>query len=113
MNKSAQECTDYAQAGVDTKLAERGLQRIIQRVRKTWPQTEGVGAVKLDIGQFANVIDIGNGLGLCLTTDGVGTKALVAQMLEQYDTIGIDCVAMNVNDAIYSYCIIFFNCFCN
>ena len=33
-------------------------------------------------------------------TDGVGSKVLVAEMLGRYDTIGIDCVAMNVNDAI-------------
>src|SRR3954451_3147619 len=35
-----------------------------------------------------------------MTTDGVGSKVLIAQMLGRYDTIGIDCVAMNVNDMI-------------
>ena len=54
----------------------------------------------LDIGYFANVIDLGHGAGLALTTDGVGTKVLIAEMLGRYDTIGIDCVAMNVNDVI-------------
>ena len=42
-------------------------------------------------------IDIG-GIGLAISTDGVGSKAIVAEMMRKYDTIGIDCVAMNVND---------------
>jgi phosphoribosylformylglycinamidine cyclo-ligase len=58
------------------------------------------GASALDVGYFANVIKLTNDIGLAMTTDGVGTKVLVAQMLERYDTIGIDCVAMNVNDII-------------
>ena len=58
-----------------------------------------LGAVKLDIGYFANVIDIG-GIGLAICTDGVGSKTIIAQMTGRYDTIGIDCVAMNVNDLI-------------
>ena len=55
--------------------------------------------MQLPIGYFANVIDIG-GIGLALCTDGVGSKAIVAQMMGKYDTIGIDCVAMNVNDLL-------------
>src|SRR5437899_2258102 len=58
------------------------------------------GHSALDVGYFASVVDIGNGLGLALCTDGVGSKVLIAEMLQRYDTIGIDCVAMNVNDAI-------------
>ena len=53
----------------------------------------------LPFGYFANVIDIG-GTGIAICTDGVGSKALIAQMMGRYDTIGIDCVAMNVNDLI-------------
>ena len=53
-----------------------------------------------DIGYFANVIDLGNGEGIAFGTDGVGTKIMVAELLNRYDTIGIDCVAMNVNDVI-------------
>jgi phosphoribosylformylglycinamidine cyclo-ligase len=60
----------------------------------------GLGRRVVDVGFFASVVDIGHGLGLALCTDGVGSKVLVAEMLQRYDTIGIDCVAMNVNDAI-------------
>ena len=89
----------YTTAGVDTVATESGLYRIIERIKQTWPSSGGVGAVKLDIGYFANVIDIG-GVGLAICTDGVGSKSAIAQMMNRYDTIGIDCVAMNVNDAI-------------
>jgi len=55
----------------------------------------------LDIRQhYAGLIDIGGGNALALHADGVGTKVLVADMLKEYRTVGIDCVAMNVNDLI-------------
>ena len=89
----------YKAAGVDTAAAQSGLQKIIASIKGTWPASDGIGAVKLDIGYFANVIDIG-GIGLAICTDGVGSKSIVAHMMGRYDTIGIDCVAMNVNDVI-------------
>ena len=49
---------------------------------------------------YAGLIDIGGGNVLALHTDGVGTKVLIAEMLKEYRTVGIDCVAMNVNDLI-------------
>ena len=88
----------YKASGVDVAEADAGLRNIIARVTATWPKT-GFGAVQLPIGYFANVVDIG-GLGLALCTDGVGSKAVVAQMMGKYDTVGIDCVAMNVNDLL-------------
>jgi phosphoribosylformylglycinamidine cyclo-ligase len=89
----------YKAAGVDIAEADAGLRNIVARITATWPQT-GIGAVQLPIGYFANVIDIGGGVGLGICTDGVGSKAIVAQMMGKYDTIGIDCVAMNVNDLL-------------
>jgi phosphoribosylformylglycinamidine cyclo-ligase len=90
---------DYRDAGVDTDEADAGLKRLTERIRSTWPPANAEGAVKLDIGYFANVINIG-GLGIAITTDGIGSKAMIATMLGKYDTVGIDCVAMNVNDII-------------
>jgi phosphoribosylformylglycinamidine cyclo-ligase len=89
----------YKTAGVDTAAAQSGLQKIIASIKQTWPAPGALGAVQLDIGYFANVVDIG-GIGLAICTDGVGSKTIIAQMMDRYDTIGIDCVAMNVNDVI-------------
>src|SRR5215470_12971725 len=88
----------YRESGVDTAEADAGLNRIIARVQRTWPAA-GLGRVVLPIGYFANVIDL-DGIGLALCTDGVGSKTIIADMMGKYDTIGIDCVAMNVNDMI-------------
>ncbi|HVB17538.1 MAG TPA: phosphoribosylformylglycinamidine cyclo-ligase [Stellaceae bacterium] len=88
----------YKEAGVDVAEADAGLRNIVSRITATWPKS-GLGAVKLPIGYFANVIDLG-GIGLAIGTDGVGSKAIVAQMMGKFDTIGIDCVAMNVNDLL-------------
>ncbi|HTV90070.1 MAG TPA: phosphoribosylformylglycinamidine cyclo-ligase [Stellaceae bacterium] len=95
--------TGYKEAGVDIAEADAGLRNIVRRITATWPAGgphAGVGAVQLPIGYFANVIDIGGGIGLALGTDGVGSKLIVAQMTGRWDTIGIDCVAMNVNDLV-------------
>src|SRR5208283_2296611 len=89
----------YRDSGVDTDEADRGLHRLVKRIAATWPPRGSFGAVQLRIGYFANVLDIG-GIGLAISTDGVGSKAIIAQLMQRYDTIGIDCVAMNVNDLI-------------
>ena len=91
--------TAYRDAGVDTDEADLGLNRLVERITRTWPHRGDFGAVQLRIGYFANVVDIG-GMGLAICTDGVGSKAIIAQLMNKYDTIGIDCVAMNVNDLI-------------
>src|SRR6266404_9361672 len=88
----------YRESGVDTAEADAGLSRIIARVQRTWPPA-GLGRVILPIGYFANVIEV-DGVGIALCTDGVGSKTIIADMMRKYDTIGIDCVAMNVNDLI-------------
>ena len=88
--------SDYARSGVDTDEADRALSRLLHEIAPTL----AFGApTEIAIGHFASVIRIGP-LRLALTTDGVGTKLLVAQLAGRYDTIGIDCVAMNVNDLL-------------
>src|SRR5712692_9955898 len=89
----------YRGSGVDTDEAEIGLNRLIKRITQTWPPLGSLGGVQLPIGYFANVVDIG-GIGLAISTDGVGSKVIIADLMQRYDTIGIDCIAMNVNDLI-------------
>ena len=92
--------TDYGSAGVHAEAVEEGLAGLVRHVRATWPAgTEGLGAIKVGLGYFANVVDFG-GIGVAVCTDGIGTKALIAQMTGRYDTVGVDCVAMNVNDLV-------------
>lgn len=88
--------SEYARSGVDTGEADRALARLILEISPT--QAFGA-ASEIGIGHFAAVIRLGP-LHVALTTDGVGTKLLVAQAIGRYDTIGIDCVAMNVNDLL-------------
>ena len=51
------------------------------------------------LGGFTSLIDLGN-FAVSFNNDGVGTKTIIAAETNKYNTIGIDCVAMNVNDAI-------------
>ncbi len=51
-------------------------------------------------GQYASVLKITDDLAIAISTDGVGSKTIVASAMGRYDTIGFDCVAMNVNDII-------------
>src|SRR5205807_3247176 len=88
----------YKDAGVDTEGQDLAMHYLRQRVELTFELRPN--EVRLPIGYFANVIDLGGGVGLAVSTDGVGTKILIAQMMDKYDTIGIDCVAMNVNDVL-------------
>ena len=83
----------YKESGVDEELAGVALRRVVDQLQRT-KRKPG-----LSYGYFASVVEFA-GTGLALCTDGVGSKAIVAQMMNKYDTIGIDCVAMNVNDLI-------------
>jgi phosphoribosylformylglycinamidine cyclo-ligase len=88
----------YAEAGVDRKLRLKA-KRALQVLKSTYRFSRYGGIVQLPYGC---VFPIGESLYLDLVIEGVGTKVLVAQLAEKYDTIGIDGVAMAVNDVIRS-----------
>ena len=78
----------YAGAGVDIEESEAATAALVG----------ALGEVE-DTTAYAGLVDIGDRY-LALATDGVGTKLLVAEAIEDYSTVGIDCIAMNVNDLV-------------
>jgi phosphoribosylformylglycinamidine cyclo-ligase len=56
--------------------------------------------IRQGFGHYAGIVEIPGGKLLATHTDGVGTKVVIANMMKKYNTIGIDCIAMNVNDII-------------
>ncbi len=88
----------YADAGVDLKKIRNVQSQIANMISKThiiyasWKVVSGFG-------HYAGLIEIGSKV-MALHSDGVGSKILIAHLMKKYDTIGIDCVAMNVNDII-------------
>ncbi|MHB1913153.1 MAG: phosphoribosylformylglycinamidine cyclo-ligase [Acidimicrobiales bacterium] len=87
----------YAGAGVDIAAGDKAVALIKEAVRSTY-RSEVVG----DIGGFGGLFALRTGgyaqPVLVASTDGVGTKAMVASALGRYDTVGIDMVAMTVDD---------------
>ncbi len=88
----------YARAGVDTGQAGAGIGALVEVLRTI--DTGREQRALLGSGHYANVLRLAGDSGLALSTDGVGTKLIVAEQLGRYDTVGIDCIAMNVNDVI-------------
>jgi len=84
----------YREAGVDIDLETAAIQSLIRNL--TYRRT-GSPAMMGEVGHFAGLIEFGDYV-LALTTDGVGTKMLVADRMHDWTTVGIDCIAMNVND---------------
>jgi phosphoribosylformylglycinamidine cyclo-ligase len=88
----------YAEAGVDTGRAESAVAGLVSVLRTIDPGRPSRAV--LGSGHYANVLRIDDRTGIALSTDGVGSKIIVAEQLGRYDTVGIDCIAMNVNDVI-------------
>lgn len=91
----------YASVGVDIQRIKGIHESIYPMMMKTYSNRKGlVGRPLPVVGHYAGLIDLGKSGLLALHVDGVGTKVVIAQMLRRYDTIGIDCIAMCVNDII-------------
>ena len=88
----------YAAAGVDTSQADRGVDALVGVLRTI--ELDRPSASVLGSGHYASVLRVAPGLGIAMSTDGVGSKIVVAEQADRLETVGIDCVAMNVNDVI-------------
>jgi phosphoribosylformylglycinamidine cyclo-ligase len=84
----------YAKSGVDIFKEEKAIKEIVKNIKS---KRKGIG--KPLGGHYAGMIDFKE-FALVLCTDGVGSKVEIASKIKKWDTVGIDCVAMNVNDAI-------------
>ncbi|MCP4914053.1 MAG: phosphoribosylformylglycinamidine cyclo-ligase [Oligoflexia bacterium] len=84
----------YSDAGVSVERGDLFVERIKSKVKRTYNNRVSSG-----VGGFACLYDMGDKF-LSAGTDGVGTKVLIAQQMNKHDTIGIDLVAMCVNDII-------------
>ncbi len=87
----------YSEAGVDIDASEKATEALIAQIKNVGRKGDGE-AIKLENG-FAGLVKLGDG-ALAICTDGVGSKLLLAGELDSIHTVGIDCVAMNVNDLI-------------
>jgi phosphoribosylformylglycinamidine cyclo-ligase len=88
----------YNRVGIDLKKIRRVQKSIGDSISATH-SFPAFGKVISGFGHYAGLIDIGSKV-LALHSDGVGTKLIVAQLMGRFDSIGIDCIAMNVNDVI-------------
>ena len=89
----------YADAGVDITAGYKAVELMKAHVAKTMTEGAKLGA----IGGFGGLFELPSGYAkpvLVSGTDGVGTKLKIAFLMNKHDTVGIDCVAMCVNDII-------------
>ena len=89
----------YKKVGVDISEIKKSQQAIGKLIESTHNLQKMI-KMKHGFGHYAGIVEIPGGKLLATHTDGVGTKVIISNMLKKYDTIGIDCIAMNVNDII-------------
>ena len=88
----------YAAAGVDTGQADRAVDALVGVLRRI--ELDRPSASVLASGHYASVLRVAPNLGIAMSTDGVGSKIVVAEQADRLETVGIDCIAMNVNDVV-------------
>src|SRR2546425_12398827 len=100
-SKSQSSQMTYAKAGVDLERIREAHGILSRKLASSFSARKGrVGEPVFPIGHYAGLVDLGDKRVLGLHVDNVGTKVIIAEMMKKYDTIGIDCVGMCVNDLI-------------
>jgi len=89
----------YKNAGVDISKIKQS-QITIGKLIESTHKLQKLAKITHGFGHYAGIVEIPGGKFLATHTDGVGTKVVIANLMKRYDTIGIDCIAMNVNDII-------------
>lgn len=85
----------YSEAGVDISLEEQTVRALTGELSETLDYRN----IIKNKGHFAALIDFGS-QAIAMSTDGVGSKILIANLMNKFDTVGIDCIAMVVNDIL-------------
>ena len=88
----------YAAAGVDQSAADDAVAALLRSLSRI--ETGKPSRVVPLPGHYASVLRIDERRGIAFGADGVGTKMVLAEQLGRFETIGIDCIAMNVNDLV-------------
>ena len=88
----------YTSAGVDQGGADAAVDALVAHLSRI--DTGRPSRVVPLPGHYASVLRLDERTGIAFGTDGVGTKMVVAERLGRFETIGIDCIAMNVNDLV-------------
>jgi phosphoribosylformylglycinamidine cyclo-ligase len=88
----------YAAAGVSIASSDAGVRALVDVLRTIEPGRPSRSL--LGSGHYASVLRVSDDLAIALSTDGVGSKLVVAEQTGRLDTVGIDCIAMNVNDLV-------------
>jgi phosphoribosylformylglycinamidine cyclo-ligase len=88
----------YTRAGVSQEAGDAAVAALVETLRRIDPGRPSRQLIRG--GHYANVMRLDDRTGIALSTDGVGTKLMLAEQLGRFDSVGVDCVAMNVNDLI-------------
>ena len=85
----------YSESGVDIDLEAVTVSALADKLKSTLECRD----IITDSGHYAALVRLGD-KAIAMSTDGVGSKILIAEMMNKYDTVGIDCIAMVVNDIL-------------
>ena len=85
----------YSESGVDIDLEAKTVSKLADKLNSTLKYRD----IITDSGHYAALVRLGD-KAIAMSTDGVGSKILIAEMMNKYDTVGIDCIAMVMNDIL-------------